>query len=108
MSWMIDAVKELGDKMKPKKKEIEVPIPSEHMKAIVLNDEELKYVPEDKKDYYMTLKQNDPEIAANKLETWKIDAQQVEKIDKPVQQVQVVTTDELILMKLDQILQKLG
>ena len=105
MSWMIDAIKEGVDKMKPKKKELEVPRPSH---AIVLDDEELKYVPEDKKDYYMTLKHNDPDIARQKLESWKIDRQQIEKLDEDVRKVQVITTDELILMKLDQILQKLG
>ena len=111
MSWIKEALTFGREKKMDKKKDKEMPEPPlpppEFKAAVVLSEEELKYVPELDKTIYMSVKEKNPELAAQWLATFK--AKHVEEPAKFQQQnVQLITENQLINMKLDMILEKLA
>lgn len=73
MSWIKEALTfRRKDKMEKKKDMPEPPLPPPEFKAaVVLTEEELKYVPEVDKTIYMSVKEKNPKLAEQWLATFK-------------------------------------
>lgn len=110
MNWMIEAFKEIIPKRKKdnkgvenmpektKKPKLEPPKPPKDEKPVVLDEDELKAVPEDDKMMYMELKRKNPEMAEKML----ADYRKKQKKDLPKQKI---TVEDIILDTHSQVLE---